>query len=187
MKFRFSLSTNILIGFVLGIVCGIFFGEYCANLKVFGDAYIKLLQMSILPYIVVSLIVGIGRLSYSDAKTFAIRAGLLLLLFWSIAFAVILFMPLSFPFLESASFFSTSVVEVKEQVDFLDLFIPANPFRSLANNVIPAVVFFSISVGVALIGIKEKEGLINDLAILSTALARISYFIVYLTPIGIFA
>ncbi len=60
-KFRPSLSTNILIGLVLGILCGILFGEYCAPLEVFGNAFIKLLQMSILPYIVVSLMVGIGR------------------------------------------------------------------------------------------------------------------------------
>ncbi|MDH3803815.1 MAG: cation:dicarboxylase symporter family transporter, partial [Deltaproteobacteria bacterium] len=49
-KFRLSLSGSILLGFVLGILCGLFFGEYCAGLKIFGDAFIKLLQMSILPY-----------------------------------------------------------------------------------------------------------------------------------------
>jgi Na+/H+-dicarboxylate symporter len=28
-KFRPSLATSILIGLVLGILCGVFFGEYC--------------------------------------------------------------------------------------------------------------------------------------------------------------
>ncbi|MBL0699345.1 MAG: cation:dicarboxylase symporter family transporter, partial [Desulfosarcina sp.] len=67
-RFRLSLSTNILIGVVLGGVCGIFFGEYCAFLQIFGDAFIKLLQMTILPYIVVSLILGIGGLTYEQAR-----------------------------------------------------------------------------------------------------------------------
>jgi len=151
-KFRLGLSGSILLGLLLGIFSGIFFGEYCAGLKIFGDAFIKLLQMSILPYIVVSLIVGIGRLSYQEAKVLAIKAGLLLLVFWGIALAVIFVMPLAFPSVENASFFSSSLVKAKEEVDFLELFIPSNPFRSLANNVIPASVLFSIAVGVGLWG-----------------------------------
>jgi Na+/H+-dicarboxylate symporter len=186
-KFRLGLSGSILLGFVLGILSGLFFGEYCAGLKIFGDAFIKLLQMSILPYIVVSLMVGIGRLSYQQAKVLAIKAGSLLLVFWGIALAVIFLMPLAFPSVETASFFSTTLVKVKEQVDFLELFIPSNPFSSLANNVIPASVLFSIAVGIGLIGIKEKHKLIDDLAILATALSRVANFVVYLTPIGVFA
>ena len=85
-----SLSTFIIIGLLLGIVCGLFFGDYCAFLKIFGDAFIKLLQMSILPYIVVSLIAGIGSLSFKEAKLIGIKGGTLLLLFWAIGFAVIL-------------------------------------------------------------------------------------------------
>jgi len=186
-KFRLGLSGSILLGLLLGIFSGIFFGEYCAGLKIFGDAFIKLLQMSILPYIVVSLIVGIGRLSYQEAKVLAIKAGLLLLVFWGIALAVIFIMPLAFPSVENASFFSTSLVKAKEEVDFLELFIPSNPFRSLANNVIPASVLFSIAVGVGLMGIKAKHNLIEDLSILATALSRVANFVVYLTPIGVFA
>jgi len=186
-KFRLGLSGYILLGLLLGILCGLFFGEYCAGLKIFGDAFIKLLQMSILPYIVVSLIVGIGRLSYQEAKVLAIKAGLLFLLFWGIALAVIFVMPLAFPSVDTASFFSTSLVKAKEEVDFLELFIPSNPFRSLANNVIPASVLFSIAVGVGLIGIKAKQNLIDDLSILATALSRVANFVVYLTPIGVFA
>jgi Na+/H+-dicarboxylate symporter/ABC-type amino acid transport substrate-binding protein len=186
-KVRFSLSTNIILALVLGVLCGIFFGEYCAGLHIFGDAFVKLLQMSILPFIVVSLISGLGSLSYDEAKELAITAGSVLLLFWAMVFAIILLMPLSFPSLKSASFFSKSVVEVKEQINFLDLFIPSNPFGALAKNVVPAVVLFSIAVGVALIGIKEKHNLVGDLSIFSAAFSRIARFVVNLTPIGVFA
>jgi Na+/H+-dicarboxylate symporter len=41
-RFRFSLSTNILIGLLLGVLVGIFFGEYSARLQIIGDAFIKL-------------------------------------------------------------------------------------------------------------------------------------------------
>jgi len=69
--FRLSLSTNIIIGMILGILCGLFFGESCAGLKIVGDGYVKLLQMTVLPYIVASLIFGIGGLRYKDAKLLA--------------------------------------------------------------------------------------------------------------------
>ncbi|MDX2501412.1 MAG: cation:dicarboxylase symporter family transporter [Deltaproteobacteria bacterium] len=184
---RFSLSTNILIGMFLGITCGIFFGEKVAFLQVAGNAFIKLLQMTILPYILASLINGIGGLTYNQAKELAKKGGVLMLLFWAIAFAMIFLVPLSFPTWESSAFFSTSLVETPPMVDFLSLYIPSNPFYSLANNIVPAVVLFSILLGVALIGIKDKEILLKSLATISEALVRITGMIVKLTPLGVFA
>ena len=186
-KFRPSLSTSILIGLVLGILCGIFFGEYCGFLKVFGDGFIMLLQMTIVPYIVVSLILGIGRLTYEEAKLLAAKAGILMLIFWGISFFVVLMMPLSFPEWETAAFFSTSLVEPPKKVDFLQIYIPANPFYALANNLVPAVVLFSILLGVVLMGIEKKEPLIHALAVLADALIKVTNLIVKLTPFGVFA
>lgn len=186
-RFRLSLSTSILIGVVLGVVCGIFFGDYCASLQIFGDAFIKLLQMTILPYIIVSLILGIGGLTYDQAKLLAVKAGALLLLFWAISFAIVLLIPLSFPEWKSAAFFSTSLVEPPKRVDFLNLYIPSNPFSSLANNVVPAVVLFSILLGVALIGVKEKDAVIQGLSAAAAALIKMTNLVVNLTPFGVFA
>ena len=70
-------------------------------------------------------------------------------------------MPLTFPAIESASFFSTTLVEERPPVDFLALYIPSNPFHSLANNVVPAVVLFSALLGVALMGVEKKEPLLE--------------------------
>ncbi|HSQ84176.1 MAG TPA: cation:dicarboxylase symporter family transporter [Desulfobacterales bacterium] len=95
-KIRPSLSTMILIGLGLGIACGIFLGEYCGFLSIIGDAFIQLLQMTILPYIVASLILGIGGLSYKQAKMLALKGGIIMLLFWAISFTMILLMPPSF-------------------------------------------------------------------------------------------
>jgi len=186
-KPKLSLSTMILIGLGLGIACGFFFGEYCGFLSIIGDAFIQLLQMTILPYIIVSLILGIGGLSYKQAKLLALRGGIVMILFWVISFIMILLMPLSFPQWETASFFSTSLVSPPKEVDFLKLYIPSNPFWSLANNIIPAVVLFSILAGIALIGIKEKESLVQGLKTASEALIRMTHIVVKLTPIGVFA
>jgi len=186
-KKKLSLSAKIIIGMVLGFAVGIFFGEHCAFLQIIGDAFIKLLQITILPYITVSMILGIGGLTTSQAKLMAKKAGLLLLLFWGISFVMVLLLPLSFPEWESAAFFSSSIIETPEKVDFLSLYIPSNPFYSLANNVVPAVVLFSILMGIALMAMENKDAFLQALSTASQALIRMTNLIVSLTPIGVFA
>jgi Na+/H+-dicarboxylate symporter len=182
-----SLSSKILLSLVLGVAAGLFFGEPMGVLAVVGDAFVRLLQMTVLPYVVVSLTAGLGHLGYAEARSLALRGGLLLLLLWAVSFAVVAVMPLAFPAVETASFFSTTQEAAATQIDFLGLYIPSNPFHSLANNAVPAVVLFSISLGVALIGMERKELLIQTLDTLGDALLRVTNFVVRLTPIGVFA
>ena len=182
-----SLSSQIASALAAGILFGIFLGEMAGFLSVVADGYIKLLQMTVLPYVTVSLISGLGTLQYQQAKTLFFRVGGLMVLLWSLTFILVLLMPLSFPSWESASFFSTALVQPKQEFDFINLYIPANPFHSLANNVVPAVVLFSALIGIALIGIEKKEPLIEVLNILNRALTAATRFVVRLTPIGLFA
>ena len=143
-KERLSLGEQVLVGLVLGIAVGIFFGERVGFLGLVGDAFIKLLQVTVLPYIMMSLITALGRLTLEDAKTLALKGGGVLLVLWGIGLTVVLLTPLAFPDWPSASFFSTSQVEESKPVDFLQLYILANPFFAMANTVVPAVVLFSV-------------------------------------------
>jgi Na+/H+-dicarboxylate symporter/ABC-type amino acid transport substrate-binding protein len=181
-----SLSAQIFFGLGLGIATGIFFGEMTAPLKVVGEGFVKLLQMGVLPYIVIALISGLGKLNYREAVRLSLRVGSLLVLIWALTLAVLYLLPLSFPNWESASFFSTTLLEQPQDFNFLE-FIPSNPFYSMANNIVPAVVLFSIAVGLALMGIERKGPLIAAFEILEEALKRVMKSIVRLTPIGIFA
>ena len=108
------------------------------------------------PLWIVSLVVGLGRLTYAEALSLATRCGLLLLVFWGMTLAVVLAIPLAFPDWETASFFSTALVQERQEFDFLKLYVPGNPFSSMANAVVPAVVLFSVALGVALIGVERK-------------------------------
>lgn len=184
---RLNLTTQILLGLFLGIFLGLFLGELATFLQPVGDAYVRLLQMSVLPYIAVSLIIGVGRLSYSEAKTLSLKFISFLFIIWLIGFIVLLSLPLAFPAMESASFYSSSVLQAKHELDFINQYIPANPFNALANSIVPAVVLFSIAVGVALISVKEKEQLLNTLTPFANAVSRITTFAVSLSPIGVFA
>ena len=184
---QLSLSTQILLALIVGLAVGLFFGESAGALQPLGRAFILLLQMTVLPYIVLSLITGLGRLTYAEVKGLVLKAGSLLLLSWVLAIGAILVMPLAFPVWESASFFSTSLIHTPEEVNYLTLFIPANPFFSLANNVVPAVVLFSVALGLALIGIEQKQGLLEHLHILNRAMGKVTGFVTTLTPLGVFA
>ncbi len=156
-------------------------------LKVAADGFVKLLQMAVLPYITISIITSLGTLRYDQAKTLGLRAGAVLGGLWCIALLFAFLIPVAFPEIETASFFSTTLVERRPPFNFIDIFIPSNPFNSLANNVVPAVVLFSVFLGIALIGVERKERLLDVLTVAKEALSGATKFIVTLTPYGIFA
>ena len=181
-----SLSVQIFLGLGVGIATGIFLGEIAASLKVVGEGYVQLLQMAVLPYVIIALISGLGKLKYAEAVKLSLRVGSLLLLIWALTLAVVYLFPLSFPDWASASFFSTTLLQQSQGFDYLQ-FIPSNPFNSMANNIVPAVVLFSIAVGLALMGIERKGPLIAAFEILEEALKRVMKFVARLSPYGIFA
>jgi Na+/H+-dicarboxylate symporter len=182
-----SSTRNILIGLALGVATGLFLGEKAGVFQLVAEAYLRLLQMTVLPYVMVSLIEGIGSLDGARARRLFVRVGTLSLVLWALALGAVLLMPFVFPEIESASFFSTTLVENRPPLDFVALYIPSNPFHSLANNIVPAVVLFSVFLGVALIGIERKQGLLENLMLIERGLKRANQFAVGLTPIGLFA
>jgi Na+/H+-dicarboxylate symporter/ABC-type amino acid transport substrate-binding protein len=182
-----SLSRKVLIGVAAGVAVGLFVGERAAKLQVWADAYVQLLQMTVLPYVVVSLVGGLGSLRSGEASKLGARVGVLLLALWGIALLAVLAFPLMFPHMESASFFSSTLLEDSPPLDLVGLYIPANPFNALANNVVPAVVLFSVLLGLALIAVPGKEVALGAIRVLTVAVERIAHFIVALTPYGLFA
>jgi len=184
---RLSLSVRIIAGLVLGIFAGLFFGEPAAVLQPVADIYIRLMQMTVLPYLVMSLIIGFGQLEADEARRLAIRGGILLVLVWVLSFSIIAAMPTAFPAMQSASFFSHALVEPKQPFSIADLYFTSNPFHSLSNAVIPAVVLFSSMIGIGLIGLEDRERVLGTLRVLNTSIVRITRFVVSLTPIGVFA
>jgi hypothetical protein len=53
-----GLTTQIVLAFAAALCGGIFFGELIVPVKLMGDIFIGLLQMTVLPYIVLSLILN---------------------------------------------------------------------------------------------------------------------------------
>jgi len=182
-----SSSTKILIGLLAGVFVGIFLGEYANVFKITADGFVKLLQMTVLPYITLSIITSLGALTFEQVRILGLRAGTVLVGLWCLALVFTFLFPLAFPAVETASFFSAALVERRPPFNFIDLFIPSNPFYALSNNVVPAVVLFSVFVGVALIGVERKQTALDVFVVAKDALSRATKFVVSLTPYGIFA
>ena len=133
-----TLSTKIALGLASGVAIGLFLGELASGFSIVASGYVGLLQTTVLPYVTVSLILGLGRLTYPQACALFTKVGGVLLAMWAVALLLVFALPLTFPAWESASFYSTALIEQPEDVDFLSLYIPANPFFSLANSMVPA-------------------------------------------------
>lgn len=184
---RPSQFTMILTALFGGLFCGLFLGDYAGALQSVGEAYVGLLQMTVLPYIVFSLIASIGRLSATQGKRLALISITVLAALWAIGALTVFFISFSLPSRVTGAFFSTHLIEQPEAVDFIRLFVPSNPFHSLANNIAPAVVVFCLLFGIALITVKSKETLLGHFDVILATLIRVNGFVVALSPIGIFA
>jgi Na+/H+-dicarboxylate symporter/ABC-type amino acid transport substrate-binding protein len=182
-----SLSTKVLLGHAHGKATRRFFGESAAFLEAPGRAFVVLLQMTVLPFVSVALIHSLGRLTTGEARTLARYAGAFLLLIWALTLTVVVLFPLAFPGWKAASFFSTSLIEATPAFDPLTLYLPANPFRAMAEGVVPAVVVFSVAVGLSLMISERKQALLESLDTLQETLQRIAGFVVSLAPYGVFA
>jgi len=178
---------HLLTGLLAGTAVGLFFGDGARVLEPVADAFVKLMQMAVLPYITVSIAGSIGALDVSELRRLGLRVALVLLALWTLALGFAFLMPLAFPPSQNASFFSTTLLEPPQSFNLVDLYIPANPFHALANSIVPAVVLFSMMVGVALNGLPRKHVLLEILQIAGDTLARTMRFLVHLTPYGIFA
>jgi Na+/H+-dicarboxylate symporter len=149
-------SLRILAGLLAGVAVGLFFGEGAAVLQPVADLYIRGMQMTVLPYLVLTLVGGLGQLDPATARRLGLRAAALLGLLIALACAVIAVMPLAYPALVSASFYSDALIEPAQPFALGELYVPSNPFYAMANAIVPGLVLFSSAVGVALIGVPDK-------------------------------
>lgn len=143
--------------------------------------------MTVLPYIVVSLIANVGRLSLERGRALVGRAAVVWILLVAVGASALVAMSFAFPDRRVPSFFSASLVSEPVPFDFMAIFVPANIFESLVNNAVPGVVLFCICVGIALVGVADKECVIRGLDAVTEVLARVNAFVVRLTPYGVFA
>jgi len=110
-KPRLSPFQRILLALLLGVTTGVFLGELAAPLRVVGDVYVGFLQMTVLPFIICSVIGNIGRLTVDQSKQLAINSFAVLIILWGIGALAVVLIAQTLPQVPAGSFFSTSQVE----------------------------------------------------------------------------
>jgi len=196
MKSLKSPAIQIGFGAVAGIVFGLLVGEWAANLKFIGDIFIRLIQMSIVPLVMASVIVATGSMTGSGTGKLAFRT-----FKWMIGFSVVAAL---IAWVLSAvikpgtgiDFSGTVDPSLQESAskasswqDTLLNFVSTNIFNAMSTASMIPIIVFSLLFGVALNAYQRKSG--NNLVlsfidqVQQIVLLMIRY-VMYLAPIGVF-
>ncbi|KOO47078.1 cation:dicarboxylate symporter family transporter [Priestia koreensis] len=203
-KLRIGIATQILIGLVLGVVVGVIWYKSPGvetYLKPFGDLFLRLIKMIVIPIVVSTLIVGVagtgsgknvGRLGgktilyFEIITTFAIILGVLLANIFQVGHGVDLQAGTK---ADISQYQETEKAQEQKTVaeTFLHI-VPTNLFQSLAEGDILAIIFFSVlfGIGVAAIGERGKP-VLQFFEAMSHAMFYVVNLVMKFAPIGVFA
>lgn len=191
--FRLKLWQRVVIGMILGVVVGHFYGKDALIFKPIGVIFINLIKMVVVPLVLFSILNGVA--SISDASTFG-RIGLKALIAYTTTtvFAVIIGLTFATVF-EPGSEVNISLneqgLEIKQAKPMQDMLIelvPVNPINSMATGNTIQVVIFAFFTGFALILIGDKGQQVKDFIVSATHLVfKMIELVIKLTPYGVFA
>ena len=167
-KKNVNFSNRMLIGTVIGLLLGFiiqFMAKFPENplevtwinettkwYSLFGNGFIDLIRMLIIPLIVISIIHIIINLK-QNAKIKHLTIYTLIILFSTVAIATLIGIITAILFKLGINSNITSgdaqIKEIKSLIEVLRNLIPKNPIETMANSNVIAVVIFSIFIGTA--------------------------------------
>lgn len=174
------------VGAVCGVATGLVAGESCKVLQPVGTAYVMLLESVVYPYLISSLLHGLGRLSSGVALRLFKKSWHFYLAVWGVTLGCAYLLNFSFPALPLPTAIDATLPE-RAGPDLLQLILPGNIFHDLSNNYVPAVVVLSVLFGVAIQSAPGKDSLLGILALVRGACVRIWNWVVTFAPFAVFA
>ena len=194
---KLSLVTKIMIGLILGIIVGLFFTSIpkvaVTYIKPFGDLFLNLIKMLIVPLVFSSLVIGAS--SCGDVKKVG-RIGVKTLVYFFVTTAIAIVIGL---FLADTikpgvgitlTAASTAVKQTKSPtiVQTLLNIVPTNPIDSMAKGDMLPIIFFAMVTGIAALYIGDKG---KPYLSICNSVAEIMYkltgVIMNFAPYGVFA
>jgi aerobic C4-dicarboxylate transport protein len=194
-----SLYVQVLIAIAIGIALGVLYPSVGADMKPFGDGFIKLIKMMIGPIIFCTVVLGIAGME--DMKRVGKTGGFALLYFEvmsSVALVVGLVIinvlrPGSGMNVDPATLDIKSIAAYAEPgklgsaTDFILNIIPATVVDAFAKGEILQVLFFAVLFGFALHALGGKQSLVFQvIEKTSNVLFRIVGIIMKVAPLGAF-
>lgn len=206
--FKFYLKINLLIKILVGLILGAIIGiilaftdldpaKYIAIVQPFGDLFIRLLKMIVIPVILLSLISGAASIAPSRLG----KVGIKIFVFYLVtsAFAVLIGLILANIFRPGFELGITGIADAAGKVakaptvvQVLLNIIPTNPIDSLAKGEVLPIIFFAVIFGIALSFLKDEgnktaEAVLNVTNGCADAMYKIVAAIMQYAPIGVFA
>jgi proton glutamate symport protein len=191
-----SLTTQIFIGLLLGIVVGWAFPRFGVDIKPLADAFLRLIKMIIAPLLFSTLVVGIA--GAGDLKAMG-RIGLKAIVYFEVATTIALviglalvniFEPGAGMTLSGADTSSVAALAQNEQSGwdiFLHMF-PTSVIDAMARGDILQVVIFSTFFGVGLAALGSRgEPLLAVLDSTAQAMFKVTGYVMAFAPVGVFA
>ena len=194
-KKKLSLAAKTFIGFGLGIVLGVIFGEKASIVKPLGTIFLNMIKMIVVPMVFFSITAGVAALSdIKKLRNIGVKVVGLYAITSAISVCIGLIMAnVTNPGLgfDMSALASDSVYEAKEMPSVLDTIInafPSNVFVSFTQGDMLPIIVFAIFVVVALImmgerGQKMAEGVQN----LADVMYQITAIVMEFSPIGVCA
>ncbi|GHV23026.1 amino acid transporter [Spirochaetia bacterium] len=159
--FDFNLLYRILIGLVLGVVLGLVFKDKILWIAPFGDVFVRLLKMIMMPIIVSTLIVGSSSVSPANLGKVGIRVIIFYLFTSALAVVIGLAMGVVFhPTAELAGGFTEAVgkaATAPKLSQTLLAIVPTSVLQVLVNETVLAVIFFALVFGIALSYLRNSK------------------------------
>lgn len=193
-KFSVSLTTQILIATVGGILFGTVVGEWATNLKFIGDIFIRLIQMSVV-LLVMSAVAGavgsgdgqdVGKMGFHTFKWIVgftvVSAGLGVIL-------SILLKPGVGISLSGAEQVVEQTVESASLQETILNFVPTNIVSSMADGSMVPCIVFALFFGVAMGAYAKESGnriIVDWVTSLNAVITNIIKNVMLVAPIGIF-
>lgn len=192
--FSVSLTTQILIATIGGILFGTIIGPWAANLKFIGDIFIRLIQMSVVLLVMSAVAAAVGSGDGQDVGKMGFHT-----FKWIIAFTIIsagfgvalsmLFKPGVGIEIASAEDVANAAVESASLQETLLGFVPTNIIGSMAESAMVPCIVFSLFFGVAMGAYTKQSGnrnMVEWVTGLNTIITNIIKTVMHIAPIGIF-
>lgn len=196
---KIDLSVKILIGLVLGISIGYLFPDFGIKLKPLGDAFLRMIKMIVVPLIFSTLVMGIA--GTGDFKKLGRLGGKAIIWFefaTTIALAIgLIIMNLAEPgvgvTVSTASGGAAAAAQKASQhsidlVQYAVNIVPTNIIDAAARQDMLEIIFFACFFGVAVAHIGEKgKVIVTACQSVAEAMFKVTHYVMYFAPIGIFA
>jgi Na+/H+-dicarboxylate symporter len=197
MKFKkVNMTVQIMIAMVLGVVVGTLLNEKIQGIKLLGDIFLRLIQMSIILLVMGQIIEAVGSLNPKELGKQGIKVIIIFLVtsFLAASFGMLMGIMLKpgagidLSSLSSGVRIDTSTIGAVS--DTVLGFFSSNVIKSMADGVIVQAIIFAILFGVALSYMrieKENSKLLEIVVEFNKVILGMISIIMKIAPIGIFS